>query len=106
LSILSVITISTFVFETLDNYATKSRFFGSTFNFELWGPGSPFSATLDSGGNRACFIVQDDTGQLVYVILRTRGPPTAADLLTRDEAWRIPANIGRLAEVLGVEGRF
>ena len=35
--------------QTLDNYATKSRFFGSTFSFELWRPGSPFSATLDSG---------------------------------------------------------
>jgi hypothetical protein len=34
---------------TLDNYATKSRFFGSTFSFEHWGQQRPpFSVTLGS----------------------------------------------------------
>jgi hypothetical protein len=50
----------------------------------------------------ACFIVRDANGQaLAYVYFeQERGPRAAAHLLTRDEAWRIAANIAKLPELL------
>ena len=48
--------------------------------------------------NRSCFIVRDNNGQaLTYVYFETEaGRRTAANLLTRDEARRIAANIAKL----------
>ena len=48
--------------------------------------------------NRSCFIVRDNNGQaLNYVYYETEpGRRTAANLLTRDEARRIAANMPEL----------
>ena len=48
--------------------------------------------------NRSRFIVRDNNGQaLAYVYFETEpGRRTAANLLTRDEAQRIAANIAKL----------
>jgi len=58
--------------------------------------------TIDEA-NDACFIVKDHNGHaLAYVYFEQEpGRRTAANLLTRDEAWRIAANIAKLPDLLG-----
>jgi hypothetical protein len=67
-------------------------------------PSRRFSPPWDiEEANAACFIVKDNNGQaLAYVYFENEpGRRTAANLLTRDEARRIAANIAKLPELLG-----
>ena len=58
----------------------------------------PFPPPSTIGDNGACYIVKDRNAQaLAYVYYENEpGRRTAADLLTRDEARRIAANIAKL----------
>jgi endo-1,4-beta-D-glucanase Y len=52
--------------------------------------------------NQSCFIVRDNNGlALAYIYFETdAGRRTAANLLTRDEARRIAANVAKLPELV------
>ncbi len=64
-----------------------------------------FPPPWDIEDNGACFIVRDHNGQaLAYTYYEQEaGRRTAANLLTRDEAQRIAANIAKLPDLLGTE---
>ena len=59
----------------------------------------PLPATLDIEDNGACFNVNGQALSYVYYENET-GRRAAANLLTRDEARRIAANIAKLPELV------
>ena len=52
--------------------------------------------------DRSCFVVRDNNAEaLAYVYFETKsGRRTTANLLTRDEARRIAANVAKLPELV------
>jgi hypothetical protein len=62
-------------------------------------PAAPLPAPWDIEDNGACFIVNGQALSYVYYENET-GRRAAANLLTRDEARRIAANVARLPEVV------
>ena len=69
---------------------------------ETMTPPRRFPAPWNIEDNNACFIIRDRGGQaLAYVYYEEEpGRRSAANLLTRDEARRIAANIAKLPELL------
>jgi hypothetical protein len=66
-------------------------------------PARRFSPPWDiEEANASCFIVKDNNGQaLAYVYFESdAGRRTAANLLARDDARRIAANIAKLPDLL------
>jgi hypothetical protein len=63
---------------------------------------APLPAAWTTEETEACFIVRDCNGQaLAYVYFEDEpGRRAAANLLTRDEARRIAANIAKLPELM------
>jgi endo-1,4-beta-D-glucanase Y len=55
--------------------------------------------------NDACFVVKDANGFAVSYVYFEREPGrrTAANLMTKDEAWRIAANMAKPPELLGAK---
>jgi hypothetical protein len=81
----------------------EARFLASPSIFSEWPPPRRFPLPWDiEEHDRSCFIVRDNNGRaLAYVYFETEpGRRTAANLLTRDEARRIAANIAKLPELL------